>query len=421
MRDAVQNYLELASELAGAGLHSDAGNLLAKFSEGKEPEQVHPLVNYLRGYCQELNGEKTAAAQSYAAARRGSPVGVFPHRLEEQAALEAALRAWPRDAMAHLFLGNLLYGSGQLEAGLSAWQKAVEMHPRSSLALRNVGYGLRRQNRNLPEAHAIYQKAFAADPADGRILLELDEIAQQIKVPAAERYALFTKYPDTINSRDDLISTLVDLRLKQGGDANLRAAYDVLKNHHFHSWEGKYEIHYAWVEVNQKLGDAAFGRKDYRTALTHFRQAGDYPKNLEVAARTPDFRAHVNWDLARAHTALGAQPAAQTALGAILAEKYGRAHLGTYYQAMANKSMGRQQEYQDLLGKLEAAARQRTSGYENRGRTEAIGHYLLSLVLAERGDSAGAGAARQKALSLEPAAARLVLREAQLDFARAHQ
>ena len=422
MRDAVQNYLELAAAYAGAGQFADADDVLSRYAEGKDVTRISPLVSYFRGYFKQLTGDKTTAEQFYAVARKGSPINVFPHRLEEKAALESAIRAYPNDANARLFLGNLLYGSGQREEGFADWQKAVQLNPQSPLAQRNVAYGQRYLKKDMQASYEAYQKAFSVDATDGRILLELDDVAQQIKVPDAERYALLMKHPRTVNSRDDLISTLIDLRLKQGGTENLKAVFDVLKNHHFHSWEGKYEIHYAWVEVNKQLGDQAFEKKDYQTALAHYQQAGEYPKNLEVAARTPDFQAHVNWDLARVYQAMGRRDTAQQHLKKILDEKYGKSHLGTYYQMLANKTLGQTGEYKALLGRLEAEARERTSGtYEYRGLPETIGYYLLSLVLEEKGDTQGAAAARQKAIGMDAMAARLSLREAQIEFAGAHQ
>jgi len=55
------------------------------------------------------------------------------------------------------------------------------------------------------------------------------------------------------------------------------------------------------------------------------------------------------------------------------------------------------------------------------GEAQAIGHVLLSLVLQERAEKAGAEIELRKALARNPRAMRLAIREAQLDIARAHQ
>ena len=50
-----------------------------------------------------------------------------------------------------------------------------------------------------------------------------------------------------------------------------------------------------------------------------------------------------------------------------------------------------------------------------------MGEYLLSLVLAASGDSAGAAAARSRATERDPHAARAALTQAQVEYASAHQ
>jgi hypothetical protein len=63
-----------------------------------------------------------------------------------------------------------------------------------------------------------------------------------------------------------------------------------------------------------------------------------------------------------------------------------------------------------------------TSGaFEYRGDAQTIGHMLLALVLDEKGDKAGAAGERKKALEQNPRAMRLATRQAQLEYAGAHQ
>jgi tetratricopeptide (TPR) repeat protein len=422
MRDETQNYLELAVDYGNDGLYADAENVLARFSEGKQDASLNPMVNYIRGYYRELAGDKAAAAQFYAKAKLGPVDYTNPHRLEGKDALEAALRNNPGDAHAHLFLGNLLYAKERREEGFAQWQKAAGLDGNLVHALRNVAYAQRYLKKDLQASYETYKKTLAIAPKDARVLLETDEVAQALRIPGQERFAMLEGHLDTVNSRDDLVARLVDLRLEQGDRRNLELAQSTLKGHHFHSWEGKYDIHHAWIEANERMGDLAFAQKQFDPALGFYKLAGEYPKNLEVAPRTPDFRANINWDFAKVLLAQGNREAAQGLLKQILAEKYTRPHLGTYYQALAQKALGNDAAYRSLLDGLEKRARQLTSGaYENRGRPEMIGHYLLALVLDEKGDKAGAAAERKKALDADPRIGRAALTEAQIDIARAHQ
>lgn len=419
---SAQNVLELAVAYGAAGLFGDAGDVLDIGREGKEAPAVYPMLNYLRGYYSEQNGALAAASQFYAQAKLGPVKYTNPHRLEEMQALEAALRHDPRDAHAHLLLGNLLYAKDRREEGFAHWMSAVEIDGSLEEAWRNVAYGRRYLNNDLRGSYQAYLKTLALDPKDARALLELDQVAEQLRVPDSERITYLESHLDTVNARDDFVSRLVDLRLEQGGRANLELAQNTLSRRHFHTWEGNYEIHHAWVEVNRRLGDLAFAAKQYDSALDYYRRAGEYPRNLEVAPRSPDFRAYLNWDLAKVYLAKGDRATATRYLEEILGEKYGKPHLGTYYQALAEKALGNRQAYAERLAVVEKRAREMTSGaYEYRGRPQAIGHYLLSLVLEEKADKVGAADEHKAALSCDPYAAREAITEAQIDTARAHQ
>jgi len=422
MRDSVQNHLELAAAYADAGLYDEADTVLDYFSKGKLETDLNPMVNYFRGYFKQLSGDTASAARFWTVARKGPVAYTLPHRLEGKAALEAALRQDDSDANAHLFLGDLLYGKGQREEGFAHWEKAVELNDKLEFAWRNLGYGLGQLKKDWKAAYEAYRKAAALDPSDARVLLELDEAAEAAGVPPAERLAFLEKRLDTVNTRDDLVSRWIDLRLDRGTMDDLRATHQLLRDHHFHTWEGRYGIHHAWVEVNQKMGDAALRRKDYPAALAHYKQALEYPKNMEIAPRTPDFSAHLYWNLAKAYQAMGDQDKANEYLNKILAEKYHKVHLGTFYQALARKALGDQAACETLLKKVEAEARKRTSGaFEYRGEPETIGHYLLSLVLAEKGETKAAAAEKAKAFAGSRQVRRLAIHEAQLDIAGAHQ
>lgn len=420
MRGDVQNYLELACAYLGAGFYTEADAMLAMASTG-DAARVPSMVNYLRGYVA-TRRKSPDATEFFKRASAGPVAYTNPNRSEERAALEAALAANPDDAHAHLFLGNLLYANGLAQAGLDHWKTAVRLDDGLSLAWRNVGYGELDLNKDPKAAYAAYQKTLGLDPNDARALLELDQVAERLRVPSAERLAFLDQHSPAVEQRDDLVARRVDLQLESGGRAKLQAAHDALKSRHFHNWEGSYLIHEAWVEVNQRLGDSALEAKEFTAAAGYFGASREYPKNLEVAPRTPDFRAHLNWDLARLNRAMRRQEQERKALREILAEKYTKPHLGTIYQARAQKALGNDAASRSLLDDVERTAREHISGkFEYRGSPEIVGHYLLSLVLEERGDQAGASQERQAALALDPRAHRLALLEAQIDTASAHQ
>ena len=190
----------------------------------------------------------------------------------------------------------------------------------------------------------------------------------------------------------------------------------MLASRHFRSWEGAYELHHSWVEVQQKLGDLALDRGEIHEARRHYELAFEYPRNLEVASRTPDLRAHVLWSLARAHD--GEEKAA--VLKRILEEDYPRPALGSYYKALALEALDRTKEASQVLDQLEDTARARAARAANE-RDRSVAHYLLSLVLREKGNAAGADAERRRAFELDPRPDRRALTQAQVEYAAARQ
>jgi len=352
--------------------------------------------------------------------RRDALVDRPPEHLEERPR-ERGESIVARSHARHL-LGNVLYGLGRRDDGLVQWKLAVAVDDTLALSWRNIAWAERQLHGDDRASAEAYRKALAIDPSDARVLLELDQTAERLRVPAAERRALLDAHRATVDERDDLTLRWIDVTLAAGGPADLEPVRQALLKRHFHSWEGLYGIHQAFMDVHQRLGDMALEKKDLKGALALYQKAFEYPKNLEVAPRTPDFRAHLNWSVANAYLASGRKAEARPYLDRILDEKYDRPGFGTYYQALAEKARGNVAASQALVAKLEERARAMTAGPDDRrGRTGTAGWYLLSLALEAKGDAAGAKDAMQKALERDAQPARAALTMAQVEFAGAHQ
>ncbi len=415
MRGAVQNAIELASAYADAGRFADADAVLAEAAAVAGAASPRPMLHYLRGSFRKALGDASAAAAHFRDGAAAPLAGAQPHRLVEKRALEEAIAASPADSSARHLLGNLLYGLGQREEGLRAWKEAVRLNDALALSWRNVGYAEAQLHKDDRAALAAYDRAVALAPEDARVLLERDQTAERLRLPIAERKTLFDRQRATVEKRDDLVSRYVDLLLETP-DADLAEPERILTTRHFHTWEGAYGLHHAWVEVQQRLGDRALARNDRAQARVHYQRASQYPKNLEVAPRTPDLRAHVWWSQARAE-----RGGARTALlKRILGERYPRPSLGTYYQALAQKALGAPAEAAALVASLEQAARAELAPGGNP-RTRAVSHYLLSLALREKGDAAAADAELARARELDPRPDRRALTRAQIEYAGGSQ
>ena len=79
------------------------------------------------------------------------------------------------------------------------------------------------------------EKAFALDPTDSRILMELDQLYKRLQKPHQERLDFLQQYPQLIAQRDDLVLEEITLLNQLGRYEEAMAKLDA---HQFHPWEG---------------------------------------------------------------------------------------------------------------------------------------------------------------------------------------
>lgn len=93
--------------------------------------------------------------------------------------LEASIAAFPGYTRAYNALGVVAMKLGEKENGVSAFQKALELHPDYSEALVNLAR-VRVQEKNTAEAEKLLARAIASDPnsADALVLLANLEFEQ---------------------------------------------------------------------------------------------------------------------------------------------------------------------------------------------------------------------------------------------------
>src|SRR6185437_4246664 len=120
-------------------------------------------------------------------AAEAAPDYCFPSRLEEMIVLQAAIRANPKDARAPYYLGNLLYDRRRHREAISLWERAAQLDPTFATVWRNLGIGYFNVFGRPPQAKSAFDKAFAADRSDGRVLYERDQLAKRVGISPEER------------------------------------------------------------------------------------------------------------------------------------------------------------------------------------------------------------------------------------------
>jgi tetratricopeptide (TPR) repeat protein len=357
MRGDVQRYLDVALDYSNAGLWEEASDLLSRLiGNGEQP--VYPIVLYALGDFAWNLGDKRIARQYFQKAAVQPVDFCFPLRLEEMLVLSQALAVYPKDARAAYFLGNLLYDKKRYEEAIRQWENAVKYEPSSAIAWRNLGVAYFNNRQDLAKARDCYLNAFAANPKDGRLLYELDEVSRRLGTPAAKRLAVLEEHLPLVQKRDDLSIVRATLYNQLG---SYQKALDILASKRFFPWEGgEGTVSSQYVFAHLGLGRAALENGELQAALKHFQTAQVYPENLGEAKGWGNTETPIHYFEGLAHEALGSAEQARTSF-----EKATHAPRGdffsehSYYHALALKKLGKKEEATEKLeGLREYALRQ---------------------------------------------------------------
>ena len=411
--------LETALEYADAGLYGEASALLRDYSHTRDKGSV--LGYYYDAYFKDRLGHSDEARVSYSLAMRHSIEGVFSFRTDAIDVFESALDHNPKDGTAHYFLGLVYAKLGDLDHAISHWEMAVKLVPDSPRAWRNLGLALLHGPKNAKRSLECYEKAFELAPTDSRILLELDETRQRLGEDPALRLRFLKQYTSTVESRDDLLKSMLDLMVRAG---EYEEALTYFNSHHFKLWEGRYDIHNAYIDANLALARTA---KSPQESLEYYEKACLYPVNLEVAPREPDLRGFLYYPMAKLNHELGNHQEAQRLLRITSEETTDRPTLGSYYQALALRDLGRRERAHSILAELRAVASALLEGkaqgyrWEAGKLQEALGHYYLAKLEEASGDNEETQDHLAQARAIEPMIEREAIMIAQRTYARAHQ
>jgi tetratricopeptide (TPR) repeat protein len=212
-----QVRLDVALDFRRAGLDAEAAAVLEGADFAARDGSV-PIIQYALGR-----------------AADASPDYCFPSRLEELPILARALGRNPDDARAHHYLGNWLYDRRRHREAIRHWERTVELEPSLAVVWRNLGIGYFNVLEDAEKARAAFERAFAAAPADARILYERDQLWKRVGVAPAERLAELERHRSLVDRRDDLS---IELATLYNQTRQPEKARDVLAARRFQPWEG---------------------------------------------------------------------------------------------------------------------------------------------------------------------------------------
>jgi tetratricopeptide (TPR) repeat protein len=366
----LQELLEVAADYGSIGAYNEAIALLDEAIRIGEPYASSPLAWYYNGFFNLQAGNGEAAAALFQKAMQQPSGYCFPFRLEEIGIFNAALQTNPSDSKGAFYLGNLLYYLGQKAKGIESWETAVRLEPLFVRANRNLGFGYHRDGA-LSKAIAMYEQSIKGDPSDPRLFFELDQLYEQNGKPAKERLSFMEKNLKTILRHDETVIRLLTLYNETGAyDKGIR----ILSGRHFHVWEGGGEVHRVYVDAHLLKGIRLLNGKKYAAAIKAFEAADLYPENLEVGR--PSGGGHSVkgfYYMGKAYKQMGnlekAKSSFETAAGIRPERRFAALSDNVYFRAEALKELGRTDEADKLIQKLEEEVQSRLN------RPDAIDEY----------------------------------------------
>lgn len=274
---AVHDYIEYASDFAGAGLYTEAEQFLLLWVN-KNDGNVYPMVYYALGYFAAKAGDDAKALHYYEKAAQMSPEYCFPNKLEEVLMLQDAVRLQTNDSKAWYYLGNFWYGARQYDDAVACWERSVKIDDNYPTAWRNLALAYYNKYDRKDEALVCLEKAFALDDTDARILMELDQLYKKMGRPHRERLAFLEKYLHLVEQRDDLCVERVTLYNQLG---EYEKAKSLIASRKFHPWEGgEGKISGQYVICRVELAKKAIAEKRYQDAVNLLKETEYYPHNL---------------------------------------------------------------------------------------------------------------------------------------------
>jgi|SRR5579871_832885 len=392
------SVLELAFDYAAAGRTSEVIEVL---EEAVHRGATHPMLHYALAYYCGIKSDDRRSANEMELAALGDSSYVFPHRVEEIAVLQAAMRKNPKDGRASYYLGNVLASKERTAEAMDAWSDAVRLDPANGIAHRNLALALASTGQKA-RAIAEYQLAIHAAPDDFHLYLELAAL-----LPPSEAATLFEGAPQKVRARSSIVEALAAVLVD--GRQYAQAA-GLLDKTQFVSGEGEKSVLGTFRRAHLGLAVEYAQAGRHADAAEQYLRATEYPRNLGVGRPAMESQAREYVAAAREWETAG-QPGKAGGLWKRAAEEPLKSPTDPgepwsehyYFKAVALEHLHREGEAHALYSRLAAlASDEQMLSAEPDPPRGAIRYLLAGLGLKALGHNDQAITALQRAAALDP-------------------
>ncbi len=278
IRGNIHNYIEFALDYAFAGLFDEAIELITIGINEQKDMEVYPMALYYKAWFEDQNGNPDLAKTTLQEAVKACPDYCFPNQIEAVMVLEWAKQQNPEDSKAPYYLGNFWYNARQYDEAVANWELSEKLDDSFPTVHRNLALAYFNKQNESAKALAELEKAFALDPTDARILMELDQLFKRLNFDPQERLQKLEMYPELVNFRDDLYLEKATLHNVLGQNGK---AYELIMSRKFHPWEGgEGKVTGQYVFSLTELAKKSIEAKEFEKAVDLLNLAQHYPENL---------------------------------------------------------------------------------------------------------------------------------------------
>lgn len=287
-RTVTKNLLQTAARYASFGAYDEALRVLAyadasnDATTSQNPGNYLPMVHYYRADFLYRLGRDDEAWQEVRAGEAADPACCFPNKLESIGVLGTAMSLAAAHggklARAPYYLGCLFYDRLQHEQATALWEQSEQADPSFPTVHRNLALAYYNVSGRKDEALGQMEKAFALDPTDARVYLELDQLRRKLGWTYAQRLEEDERHPDVVAARDDMfIEYLTTLNMT----GHYAKAYELMGSRRFHPWEGgEGKITRQYMISLRLLAKDAMAAGDWGRAKDLLTRSLTFPHNL---------------------------------------------------------------------------------------------------------------------------------------------